>query len=127
MGWNTIKIDRADSVFSEYIRRRDGKCVRCGRRGEGEKGVDGLQASHYWSRRHENTRFDPENVDALCAGCHRLWGGDDREQYANFKKRQLGEVGYKLLLLRCNQYCRRDRKLSLMQAKLLLKSLTTNL
>ena len=123
MGWKTIKIDAADRAFSEFVRRRDKMCRRCFSYGYGPKGITGLQASHYWSRRHENTRFDPENVDALCAACHFIWGGDRREDYTAFKKAQLGEKGLKLLMVRCNQYCKKDRKLALMQAKLLLKTL----
>lgn len=118
-----IKIDKADQLFSEYIRRRDGKCVRCGRRGTGEKGIVGLQNSHYFGRRNESTRFDSENCDALCLGCHQIWGSNDREAYREFKIRQLGERGFKLLLFRSNQYQKKDRKLSCLQAKLLVGTL----
>ena len=70
MNWTTIKIDKADRVFSTYIRLRDKECVRCHRRGSGDLGITGLQASHFYSRRNESVRFDEDNVDALCAGCH---------------------------------------------------------
>lgn len=125
MGWNKIRLDIADTTFSRFIRLRDGACVRCSRPGTASKTgeeIIGLQNSHYWSRRNESTRFDPENCDALCAGCHRAWGGDDRRLYEEFKREQLGEQGYNLLELRKNTYQKKDRKMSLIIAKELLKT-----
>lgn len=121
-----IRLDRADMTFSEYIRRRDGKCVRCGKLGEGNNGIVGLQNSHYFGRRRENTRFDPENCDALCFYCHQVWGSEDRESYREFKVRQLGEKGYKALCLRANTMKKKDRAMSLIEAKALLKTLEEN-
>lgn len=118
-----IKLDKADSAFSEYIRRRDGRCMRCNRVGEGEKRINGLQCSHYFGRSRESTRFDTENCDALCFGCHQYWGSTNKEDYRNFKIKQLSEQGFKLLEIRANQYCKKDRKLSLICAKELLKTL----
>ncbi len=126
MGWNDVKLDAADIVFSLFIRARDKRCVKCGRRGLPNADglpVLGLQASHYWSRRHESTRFDPFNVDALCAGCHRLWGGAEREGYKAFKIKQLGQKAYDWLEFRHNQYQKKDRKMALIAAKFLLKNL----
>lgn len=118
-----VRIDKADQAFSEYIRMRDGRCVRCGRFGEGANGIVGLQCSHYFGRRRENTRFDPRNADALCFGCHQIWGSEDREAYREFKIRQLGEKEYKSLYLASNQMKKKDRKMSLIEAKALLKTL----
>jgi len=118
-----IKIDKADKVFSEFIRRRDGRCVKCESTGDGPLGIVGLQCSHYFGRRSESTRFDPENCDALCFGCHQIWGSDDREGYRAFKIKQLGERGFKLLMVRNNTYQRKDRKMSLIVAQQLIKTL----
>lgn len=123
MTFGKIKIDAADKAFSEYIRRRDGRCMRCGRRGEGPLGIVGLQNSHYFGRGNESTRFEPNNCDALCMGCHQIWGSTDREGYRAFKLKQLGEKGFKLLMIQANTYQRKDRKLSLIIAKELLKTL----
>jgi hypothetical protein len=123
MGWTSIKIDKADALFSKFIRLRDQACVRCGRKGHPDKDgnyIIGLQCSHYWSRRNESTRFDPENCDALCAGCHRLWGGDDRSKYTDYKTKQLGQQGYDLLEIRKNTYHKKDRKMAYLIAKELL-------
>lgn len=126
MSWKQIKLDKADQTFSIFIRLRDKKCVRCGRVGTPDKdgrSVIGLQCSHYWSRRSESTRYDPSNCDALCAGCHFRWGGDYREEYKDFKMKQLGEKGYKALEVRHNTYQKKDRKLAILQAQALIKTL----
>lgn len=124
MSWSTIKIDKADQTFSLAIRLRDKCCVSCGRSGfPNAQGfpVNGLQCSHYWSRRNESTRFDEQNCDALCVSCHQKWGGDYREEYKKFKIKQLGKKRYDLLEMRHNQYQKKDRKLSLLVAKQFLK------
>ena len=82
-----MKILRADSLFSKYIRQRDGHCVRCG-------STQALQCSHYFGRTRWTVRFDPMNCDCLCYGCHRLWEKEDREAYRRFKVNQLGQDGF---------------------------------
>ena len=120
-----IKICPADKVFSQYIRLRDKRCMRCGSRVEfNAKGLPvSHEASHYFGRGKESTRFNQKNVDCLCFACHRIWGSDDKEAYRNFKIKQLGEEGFNLLLLNSNMYCKRDRKLALIIAKERLKKL----
>jgi hypothetical protein len=101
MSWNTVKRDPADAAFSEYVRRKDGQCKRCGRRGTGLKGITGLDASHFHSRRKESVRFDLENVDAMCRSCHK-WLGEHMTEYKQWKLAQLGQDKYDLLMLRAN-------------------------
>ncbi len=117
-----IKIDKADKVFSQYIRLRDKHCVRC--MSKVQINSSGLpishQASHYFGRGRENTRFDPQNVDTLCMGCHRIWGSDNREEYRAFKIMQLGQEGFDLLTLRANTTKKKDRKMEYIIAKELL-------
>lgn len=126
--WNQITRDKADDKFSLYIRRRDGRCVNpeCQRPGlpnaEGYP-ILGLDCSHLWSRKAESTRFDPKNCDSLCRGCHRYWGSEGRPEYVEFKKKQLGEREYNLLLLRHNTYQKKDRIMALMVSNELLKIL----
>lgn len=79
------------------------------------------QNSHFWSRKNEATRFDPDNCDTLCANCHHLWGGDYREQYTEFKKKQLGEKKYKELMIRAHMYYKKDRITARMYVKDLIK------
>lgn len=115
-----IKLRPADVIFSKYIRNRDKWiCVGCGK--QYEPPTQGLQNSHFWGRARENTRFDPDNCDALCFSCHQYWGGDGREEYIEFKKKQLGEEGYKKLKIRAFQYKKKDDKLVLLYLKQLEK------
>jgi hypothetical protein len=121
LSWNDVKLDKADIAFSKYVRLRDKRCVRCRRRGEGDFGITGLQASHFHGRRKESVRFDLENVDALCAGCHRYWGTEHRNEYEEFKINQLGQKAYDLLTLRANTPGKRDRKMQRIIWEALLK------
>lgn len=105
-----IKIRKADKEFSLYIRKRDGKCIRCQK-------TESLQNSHFWGRARENTRFDPDNCDTLCFRCHQYLGGDGREEYIELKKRQLGEFNYNRLKLRAFTYKKKDDKLILLWLK----------
>jgi len=89
--------------------------VRCGRIGDPDKfgrPIKGLQNSHFFGRGNETTRFDEDNCDALCCGCHVIWGSEDYESYRNFKIKQLGEDGFQNLLIRKNLTGKKDRKLA---------------
>lgn len=50
----------------------------------------GLHCAHYWSRAMKSVRFDPENADALCYGCHSHFHKDPKAHDA-FKLAQLGK------------------------------------
>lgn len=131
MMWR-IKIDKADQIFSKYIRLRDGRCVYCGSQ-------NNLTNSHYHSRRKESVRFDTENCDTLCLKCHLIlehekgWtkgthnGGKVElpKLYTSFKLRQLGQKRYDALLLRANTFKKKDRKFSYLIAKKLYDDLST--
>jgi len=117
-----IKLCPADTTFSKFIRTRDNwTCQRCGKRYPPP--TQALHCSHYLGRGRENTRFDPENCDSLCYGCHQHWGSADKEGYRDFKINQLGRERFNLLLVRGRLYCKRDRKMALIRAKLLLEGL----
>ena len=105
-----VKIDKADSVFSQFIRLRDKKCMRCGSPVKFNAKGDPIshQASHFQGRGKEPTRFDEENVDCLCGGCHMYFTAYPAEHY-------VWQVGYKgqkrvdAIVLRSNQYMKKDR------------------
>jgi hypothetical protein len=64
-------IKKLDSVFSEYIRRRNAvddiaECFTCGKKDHWKK----LQCGHFQSRKHYSTRFDEINCQTQCAGCN---------------------------------------------------------
>lgn len=120
MSFGLIKRDKADELFSRWIRERDKwQCVRCSRKHDPSAGT--LGNSHYWSRRHEKTRYDLENCDSICnSPCHRLWGGDYRDEYKAFKVRQLGKTRYDLLDKRHWEHEKKDRKKYVMAYRVLL-------
>lgn len=108
-----IKIDKADSLFSKWIRNRDyWICKRCFTKYE--EGSVGLHNSHFYSRSHENTRFDPNNCDALCFGCHRYFTSNPNE-YREWKLKQLGEERFLNLQLEANLYHKKDRKFEIIK------------
>lgn len=58
---------KADKVFSEYIRQRDGgKCITCGHTDEWKY----LQAGHYITRDVLELRYDERNVNCQCYACN---------------------------------------------------------
>jgi hypothetical protein len=113
--WGKVKLDRCDILFSNYLRGKIGHCEFC------KRSNIRLEASHYFGRRHEATRFDPENVDVLCSYHHRLFH-ERPADYTEWKKKKLGDKRYKLLEVRSNTYMKKDRKLMLIYLKALIKS-----
>jgi hypothetical protein len=64
-------VTKLDTVFSQYIRRKDAindiaTCVTCGKKDNWKK----LQCGHFMSRRHYSTRWDENNVGVQCYGCN---------------------------------------------------------
>lgn len=106
-----ITTDVADTWFSKYIRLRDKKCMRCGSPVEFKNGDPiSHQCSHFKGRRSEATRFDPDNCDSLCYGCHQYF----HEHEDKHKEWKIGLSGQKLVdevILRANSYKRKDRKM----------------
>lgn len=115
-----IKIDVADQLFSKWVRNRDNwTCNRCKK--VKEKGNASLHNSHYWGRGKESTRFEPDNCDALCYGCHHIWEKDEREEYREFKINQLGQKRFDSLRLQAHQYHKKDRAMERIRWRLALK------
>jgi len=123
--WFKVKIRTNDKNFSKYIRARDkGLCqynFKCFR------GCPGTDASHFQKRRKETVRFDPANVDLACRKCHYFVENDPQGQKTleEWKKNQLGEREYKLLLVRANTSGKRDDKLTALYIKQLLLTFKT--
>lgn len=91
-----MKIDPRDKIFSKMIRERDEKCLFCNN--------PASQNSHYWGRNIKNTRFDPENCDGICGGCHFFHESNKQGDYRNKKIEQLGIDGYNALEKRARQF-----------------------
>lgn len=62
---NTRKklIRELDKIVSLIVRKRDGRCVVCGK-------VEGLTNGHLFSRSNYSTRWDFENCYGQCLGCN---------------------------------------------------------
>lgn len=115
MSWYHTKLRKTDIKFSRYIREKaNWTCEKCGKVCKiGDEIYGQLQASHYFSRRHENTRFDERNVHALCAGCHRRmdeYKPKEDGEYDIWMKEKLGEKEYKLLYIAHLTRKKRDDK-----------------
>jgi hypothetical protein len=74
--WLVAELDRLTSLI---VRRRDGRCVTC-------EGVQGLQCSHFYSRRYLVVRFDLRNCNAMCARCNRRHN-KDRNPYERYMRK----------------------------------------
>lgn len=84
----------ADTKIKEYIFQRDDyACIFCGRK----KGDIILDPSHFWGRKISATRYLPENLDAVCRGCHFRVEHAKQGEYREFKIKQLGFKRYKTL------------------------------
>lgn len=117
-----MKRDAADTAFSNYIRTRDNwTCKRCGKKYEPP--TNALHCSHFMGRGKEGTRFDPDNCDALCYGCHQYFTSHPAEHHAW----QVEKKGQKLvdeLRLRASTYKKKDRKMEKLIWTEALKELT---
>ena len=119
MNWSKVKILPSDRLFSKYIRAvRGNRCEKCGRRGDEWK----LEASHFWGRVNQNTRYDPQNLDCLCFVCHQNFHSE-RKEYEAWKLKKLGRKEYDLLEWRKEQYKKKDEKLAVLYVKKLLSEL----
>lgn len=59
-------IKKLDTIFSQYIRQRDGECLRCHR-------TTTLQCAHIAGRRSLAGRWNENNAITLCYACHLRW------------------------------------------------------
>ncbi len=129
MNWYKPKINPNDKKFSLYIRTRDKwKCqykFKCFGVIDFSDNKGGLHCSHFQKRGKWSVRYDPENCDATCVPCHNFVENDPTGQRTleQWKKRQLGERAYKMLIIRANTTVERDDVMT----KLYLKELTKDL
>lgn len=78
-GWLIAELDKYTSII---VRRRDRRCVTCGK-------SQGLQCSHFYSRRHLASRFDLRNCNAMCSACNRRHNRD-RRPYERYMRETYG-------------------------------------
>ena len=92
----TIKISKVDKLVSDWVRERaHWRCERCG--AQFTPPTSGLHCSHYHGRGKKSVRFFPDNLTALCYGCHSYFDGAGREEYREFKIKQLGKKRFNIL------------------------------
>lgn len=116
-----IKIDPADRYFSYFIRElADWRCAKCGK--QYERKSQGFHNSHFFSRKAESTRFDPENCDGICYFCHVTLGGNPL-LFTEWKRNQLGEKRFQALVVTHNTHKKKDRKMEAIIWKEALKKL----
>ena len=109
-----IKIRKADTLYSLWLRKeRKYTCERCLKIYREGKG---LQVSHFYGRRCESVRFDPENTDCLCFSCHQYFE-EMPNDYREWKRVRIGEKAYKLLDFRAHQIGKRDDEKIIMWLK----------
>lgn len=119
-----IKVDQADKLFSQYIRIRDKKCLRCLSPVEFKNGLPvSHQASHFQGRGKEATRFDQDNVCTLCMGCHMYFTANPAEHY-QWQVERLGLARVTTLVLDSNGYKKKDRKMEVLIWRQALKDIT---
>lgn len=89
-------LKKADDKFSEFVRARDGKCMRCGKPRSSD---NPLTCSHFWVRQHKATRFDPKNCVAACwMPCHKYyWEKEKQGAYRDYMLSWLGKKEYDAL------------------------------
>lgn len=114
-----VLIGRLDNVVSLYVRlKSDFRCVACGRSGNVRFDVRGLPTcqtmtcSHFHSRRKMSVRWDLDNLDCLCLGCHMrvenekhddtIVTGGNVFNYNQYMLKKLGDVGLSELSGRAN-------------------------
>lgn len=99
MGQKKPSVDLLDREFSRYVRTRDNfTCQRCAT--QYAENATGLHCSHFIGRANRATRWDLENCDALCNGCHQYFETHKATKYREWKRAQLGDERFELLVCR---------------------------
>jgi len=94
------KIFPSDREWSKYIRTRDNwTCQRCSK--QYDPPTSALHCSHFWSRGNWSVRFDEDNTEALCYGCHSYLGGNPVE-FHKYYLEKLGQERFDALEQRRN-------------------------
>ena len=74
-----------DRVFSLWVRRNATSCYCCDKRYEASI----LQAGHFVSRVHLNTRWEPRNVKPCCMACN-VWRNGNLSMFAQHLVEEYG-------------------------------------
>lgn len=77
-------VKKLDVLFSKYIRKRDGRCLKCGR-------FDTLQCAHLAGRRSLAGRWNEKNAITLCYACHLRWSHQFPVEFVTWLKENYPE------------------------------------
>jgi hypothetical protein len=99
------KIERLDTVFSKFIRRRDcgftyGRCISCGT----IVTYANCHNGHYVNRQHMALRFDEQNCNAQCVNCNSFDEGNV-QGYRRGLIAKIGEKATDMLEIRKHNTC----------------------
>lgn len=98
--------NRADSVFSLFIRKRDNyTCVLCG----ANQRDSSIQCGHLIKRGKMATRYDEVNCHALCAACN-YRDNFDHDIYVNWFVKEYGALPYQDLFDRSRTTVKANRQ-----------------
>ena len=94
-----IKIDTIDKLFSKLLRAERGRtCERCGKKYPERTGLWGLHTSHFIGRANKQVRWNKDNADILCMGCHSYFETHKATLYREWKMDKLGAERYNALI-----------------------------
>ncbi|MGI9489068.1 MAG: hypothetical protein ACR2RF_24925 [Geminicoccaceae bacterium] len=105
--------DKLDDIFSKLVRERANwtceaqlpKCMGYFPEGPGRRM---LHCSHFFSRRKQSTRFDPENAAAHCFSCHKKLEENPLD-FAEWVKAHLGNGTAEKLRIRSATIVKRNK------------------
>jgi len=105
-----VTLRATDLLWTKYLRiKYKYTCQWCGRVYTPDN-CRNFGTSHYFSRNHENVRFDEDNTFPMCnIPCHNLEAkGKGNPAYDEFVLKRLGKERYDALVLRAHLYKKRD-------------------
>lgn len=98
MSWSGIRKNLTDTLFSNIVRTKaNWICERC--RCDFSQMKAKFDCSHFHTRGNKRTRWDFDNVLALCRGCH-IYFSNYPGEHAQFMKEKLGIGRFNLLMAR---------------------------
>lgn len=97
---------KLDKLRSKEVRLRDSrefgykyfKCISCGK----IKPIEQADAGHFFSRRHNSTRFDLDNINAECRFCNRF-SADHLVGYQTNLIKKIGQKRFNILSWKVNE------------------------
>jgi len=101
--------------LASLIVRNIGYCEDCG-------STENLQCSHIVSRKYSATRTDLDNLQCLCAKCHRRYT-DWPKEFSRWITKSIGVEKYESLRLKANTYTKMNWDDELVRLKKIYKEM----